>query len=201
MKSMIEIYSKFLMYLNCFYRINKRLSMFTFISLMSSFSVFSQKVDDNPKFKYFENYLNTNSQYEMLKNSFPTLGECKLIFKDKYAITYFNWLNNLKEEYFDSLKTKDFLTDFGMIRYVYTNEEENIINTGDKNFNSVRYDSISTSEFREEWKIYYQPYIKIYRVVYINDIDDENGFEYNGFVSINNTWKFFPKPKRSIFNN
>ena len=65
---------------------------------------------------------------------------------------------------------------------------------------SVRYDSVSTSEMKEEWKTFYQPSVKIYSVIFLNENNDEDGFEYNGFISIESKWKFFPKPKRSIFN-
>ena len=184
-----------------FYNFSKGLVIFFFIILISSCINDSQKIDDNPNFKYFDNYLSSKSQYDMLKTGFPTLEECKLVFKDKYASTYYNWLNAIKDEYFNTGKNKNFLTYFGMIKYVFTKDEENTINSGAKIFKSVKYDSISTSEFREEWKTFYQPSVKIYSVVFLNEINDETGFEYNGFISINNQWKFFPKPKRSIFNN
>jgi hypothetical protein len=186
---------------NLFYNSSKGMIMFFSFIFISSCSNFSQKIDDNPNVKYFENYLSSKSQYDMLKISFPTLAECKLVFKEKYATTYFNWINSIKDEYFNSGKTKDFLTDFGMIKYVYSEDESDTINNGVKIFKSVKYDSISTSEFKEEWKTFYEPNVKIYRIVFLNEINDENGFEYNGFVSINNQWKFFPKPKRSIFSN
>jgi hypothetical protein len=137
----------------------------------------------------------------MLNTSFPTLDDCKLVFKEKYATTYYNWLNSIKNEFFNSGKPKNFLTSFGMIKYVFNEEEENEINSGAKLFESVRYDSISTSEMKEEWKTFYQPSVKIYSVIFLNEKNDEDGFEYNGFISIDSKWKFFPKPKRSIFNN
>jgi hypothetical protein len=53
---------------------------------------------------------------------------------------------------------------------------------------------------KEEWKTFYQPSVKIYSVIFLNEKNDEDGFEYNGFISIESKWKLFPKPKRSIFN-
>jgi len=171
------------------------------ILIIVSCGNFAQKTDENPNLSFFDKYLSSNSQYEMLKISFPTLEECKLVYKDPYATTYFNWLNQIQTDYFKSGKTTDFLSDFGTIRYVFDEEEETLINNGDKKFKTVKTDIISTSVFKEEWKKYYQSNVNIYRIIFLNAINDEYGFEHNGFVFINNQWKFFPKPKRSIFSN
>ncbi len=163
--------------------------------------VFGQKIDENPSFQFFNSYLSSKDQYEMLENSFPTLEECKLVFVDNYAQIYFNWLNELKSTYFNSNLTKDFLTDFGMIRYAFSEEDKTAINSGKTVFSKVNFDFTSTNDFKVEWKKYYQPNLKLYRITFLIEAKDTEGFDYNAFVSINKKWKYFPKPKRKLFSD
>jgi hypothetical protein len=171
------------------------------VLLFTNCNTSGQKIDESPTFEFFNSYLSTKDQYEMLENSFPSPEECKLIFIDKYAQIYFNWINDLKSDYFNSSKRKDFLTEFGMIRYVYGQEDKTGINNGKTVFNKVNSDYTSTNDFREEWKKYYQPNLKLYRITFLIESTDTEGFEYNGFVSINGKWKYFPKPKRKLFSD
>jgi hypothetical protein len=86
-----------------------------------------------------------------------------------------------------------------MIRYTYFEEDEISINQGLKQFKMVKIKSVNTSEFKPEWQLIYKPGITIYNVVFLRNSEDSEGFEYNGFIQINNSWRFFPKPKRSLF--
>ncbi len=161
--------------------------------------LYGQVVNQNPDFQYFEKYLSSKQQYEMLELSFPTLDDCKLIFEDQYAEKYFIWISSIRENYFNPKHPKNFLTEIGMIRYTYFEEDEISINQGLKQFKKVKIKSVNTSEFKPEWQLIYKPGITIYNVIFLRNSEDSEGFEYNGFIQINNSWRFFPKPKRSLF--
>ncbi len=136
----------------------------------------------------------------MVENSFPSLDECKLVLYDKYAVKYFGWLNEIKSNYFNSNKPRDFLTDFGMIRYIYKEEDERGINNGVTVFNNVGSENILTNDFSEDWKKFYRPNLKVYQIIYFTEPNKSEGFRYDFFISIDGSWKYFLKPKRSIFS-
>lgn len=135
----------------------------------------------------------------MIENSFPTLDDCKLIFEDRYAEKYFIWISSVQEHYFKTNQPKNFLTEIGMIRYSYFDDDKSSINQGLTIFKKVKFNSVNSLEFKPEWQLIYKPDVTLYNVIFLRNSEDSEGFEFNGFIQIDNSWKFFPKPKRSIF--
>ncbi len=187
------------MFVRLFFSLNSAFLIGLLFICALSCSNFNQKNDKKPNLNFFDNYLSSKTQYEMLKTNFPSLKDCKLVFSDQYSEIYYKWIEEIRNEYFNSGKPYNFLTDFGRIKYVFNVEEEELINSGAKIFKAVKFDSISTNEFKDNWKIYYQPSIKIFTIEFLREKADKEGFEFVGFVFINDQWKYFPKPSRKIF--
>ncbi len=147
--------------------------LFTVVAISDSFA---QDLNSDAE-KYFRCYMDDMKFYEMVSKSFPTLDDCKLVFKDSIAFKYFEWTDNIK----NNIKKLDSVVVYEDIK-LDSFYLENI--TDKKNYPGGM----------ANIKDYLNPGITFYQVKYLKKIGDHYGMTYNSFVNIKGKWVFFPKP-------
>lgn len=153
--------------------------VFTFL-LIISVSAFSQEKEEIAAF--FDQYLTTKSQLEMIEKSIPTLEECKLVFKGDDAKVYHDAIQSVKTEIEKMKKT---IPNETFVKSTYEEFNSNDAIAGDKN------STYGMHRISKRLK----PDIQYYMVSYL----DQNGSQsrlspYKFFVYLNGKWRFFPKP-------
>jgi hypothetical protein len=128
---------------------------------------------------YFSGYLSTKAMSDLISNSLPTLEDCKLIFKGKYAYTYFGMLEEAKIELTKSInqENKSF-------------EDVNLyaFSTQDILLGQANYASGILKENIENL----QPYVIFYKLEFLKLKGDTAGSSYKYWVNINGKWIFVP---------
>ena len=128
---------------------------------------------------YFSGYLSTKAMSDLISNSLPTLEDCKLIFKGKYAYTYFGMLEEAKIELTKSInqENKSF-------------EDVNLyaFSTQDILLGQANYASGILKENIENL----QPYVIFYKLEFLKLKGDTAGISYKYWVNINGKWVFVP---------
>jgi len=159
--------------------INHKILIIAFI--FSSNFLYSQDYSKEAK-NYFENYLSKKDFIDMCYNSFPSIEECKLVFKKQDAYTYFGFIEDLKRK-FKRVNQKSINQSFYKIEIVSGSSNE-IIRDADKNSNGMH-------GIADKLK----PNVIFYAVnVFLNE-DDKQGNYIRYFVKINSKWVYFFKPE------
>lgn len=157
------------------------------VLLMTLVAVTTTAQDQSEQAKtYFGKHLDSKSMAELLIKSLPTLKDCRLVFKEKDADTYFKKIEEMKAEQGTELS-----------------EESEV-------FADVRVESFSTRDIEagngnyaggmEEIKDKLQPDVVFYKVSFLREKDAELGLAFKYWIYLNGRWVFFPKPY-SVFEN
>lgn len=154
-----------------------------FISSVLSLECYSQDYSEEAK-AHFGQYLDSKSQTEMIVKSLPSLEDCKLIFQDKSAYTFYGFVEEMKSSLPDD----------------ESNENEV--------FADCRIETFTTYDIKDNKGNYaggmkeivdqIQSNVTFYRVTYLREKDAEAGVSYNYFVNIKGNWVFIPKPWRVL---
>lgn len=126
---------------------------------------------------YFSNYLSTASMTDLISKSLPTLDDCKLIFKGKYAYTYYGMLEEAKIE---------------LAKY---------LNQESKSFEDLNLNAFSTQDIELGQAKYasgilkenlgnLQPYVIFYELEFLKTKGDTAGSSYKYWVNVNGRWVF-----------
>lgn len=128
----------------------------------------------------FSKFKNTTEVAQYIYYNLPTLEECRYVFKDAIADTFYNKINASKvtleqlkeipEQTFEGVKIQTFSSDDVIAERGNTNGGM----TGIKNV--------------------FRPGIIFYKVSFLKKKEDEYGIAYKYFIFINSRWVFFPKP-------
>lgn len=149
--------------------------LLTLVSLTAS----AQDLSDQAK-TYFSKHLDSKSMAELILESLPTLEDCKSVFKEPDAETYFKAVEEMKAKQGTELSEET------------------------EAFADVRIESFSTRDIQEGNGNYaggmegivdrLQPDVVFYKISLLREKDAERGlaFKYWGFI--NGRWVFFPKP-------
>lgn len=149
--------------------------LLTLVSLTAS----SQDLSGQAK-TYFSKHLDSKSMAELILESLPTLEDCKSVFKEPDAETYFKAVEEMKAKQGTELSEET------------------------EAFADVRVESFSTRDIQEGNGDYaggmegivdrLQPDVVFYKISLLREKDAERGlaFKYWGFI--NGRWVFFPKP-------
>lgn len=123
---------------------------------------------------------------ELCSKSFPTLEECKLIFKGQNAYTYFGFLEDLKTKMKDELaKPTEKYVDLKVESF--TTED---IQAGTGNY--------SGGMKNIAYKL--QPAVIFYKIDLLKEKNAVGGNAFKYWVNINGKWIFFPKPWTAFEN-
>jgi len=137
---------------------------------------FAQNYSEQGKL-YFSNYLSTASMNDLISKSLPTLEDCKLIFKGKYAYTYFGIVQEAKEKLFN-LENQENRTFQDVNLYAFSTQDIGLDNT--------QYCSGILRDNLENIK----PYVIFYKLELLKNKGDEAGNSYKYWVNINGRWVF-----------
>lgn len=159
----------------------KKLIFLSLFFLSISKFIFAQ---DNSKQarEYFGKYIDSKEFLELCINSLPTLDECKLLFKEQNAYTYFGSLEDIRKQLnlelakpnirYEDLRIETFTTED--IQNNKGNYAGGMKNIADK----------------------LQPNIRFYNVNMLKNKGDKYGVDYQSVININGKWIFCPKPWR-----
>jgi hypothetical protein len=153
--------------------------LFTTFLIMLSLSIYSQDYSEQAK-NHFSKYLDSKLFIELCSKSFPTIEECKLVFKGQNAYTYFGYIEDIKSKMAEELK-KD-----------------------SEKFLDIRIEAFCTSDIIQDKGNYaggmksmsdkLQNYVTFYEINLLRTMEAEFGVAYKYWVNINGRWVFFPKP-------
>jgi len=161
---------------------NKR-NILLYISLLF-ISVFNSNAQDaeNDAINYFNQYLNNKDQFDLITKSLPTLEQCKVVFKDDFVSTYYDFASKLDKRLKIEISKLDY-------------EEHAGCKIDSWNTNDLKTDNSSYNGGMDEYMHVLKPNIIFYRLTYLF----ENGSQshdsiYKFFVNIDGNWIFFANP-------
>ncbi|WP_300665518.1 hypothetical protein [Fluviicola sp.] len=160
---------------------NRKISTLITVMMMTLVTMTTVAQDQSDQAKnYFAEYLTSKSMTELIARSLPTLEECKLVFKEQDAETYFKAIEAMKSKAEADPK------------------EEN------ETFSDVQIDRFSTEDIEQQKGNYaggmdqilekLQLGVVFYKVSLLREKDAERGLAFKYWVHINGRWVFFPKP-------
>lgn len=126
---------------------------------------------------YFSNYLSISSMTDLISKSLPNLEDCKLIFKGKYAYTYFGMIEELKAEFANLTKQEN---------RIFEDVNLYAFSTQDITLGQAKYCSGILKDNLENL----QPYIVFYKLEFLESKGDEAGTSFKYWVNINGRWVF-----------
>ena len=159
--------------------------------------------------EYFEQFLDSKDLFKMIKNSFPTLEDCKKIYNEPFASNYYS---NLSKFFLKNDKL-NFL-DYGYLNHTFNDSIENKYNSLKYTFKDVTYIRRNSNEAdsSNKWHKIFKPNINFHKVIFLREIDgkniddfdkseyngtkkgfDNDGIEFTYFVKLNDKWIFFPE--------
>ena len=151
------------------------------VFLMTLIAMSTKAQDQSEQAKtYFSGYLDSKSMAELLIKSLPTLEDCKSVFREPDAETYFKAIEEMKAKQGTELSEES------------------------EAFADVRVESFSTRDIEqgngnyaggmEGIKDKLQPDAVFYKVSFLREKDAERGLAFKYWGYINGRWVFFPKP-------
>ncbi len=161
-----------------------RLFLYTSIFILTIINCYSQSAENEAK-DYFNQFLNSKAQFELISKSLPTLDQCQMVFKNEYASEYFDYMSKFKEE---------------IKEYSQKIELEKHIDCKVETINTSSLNDTKTSNMNEYSHVF-KPNITFYRLTYILKNGEESVRSlYKYFVNADNKWLFFPNPA-IVFRN
>lgn len=150
------------------------------ITLLLTQINFGQENAEKSK-SYFLNYLDFQSQIDLVFSSYPTLEDCNAIFKNEYASIYFKYSEALKQKGFNEVKkSKAYKTN-----KAYTD-------CTIQSFSSKDIINEKKGELKAKLTEILKDNIKFYKVKYLKK-GEQSKKVYNNFININGKWVFFHK--------
>jgi len=141
----------------------------------------AQKTAEEAK-KHFSDYKTTQTITDLIKLSFPTLEECKVVFKEQDAKAYFDYIQTMKEQMNTTpQKEGETFVDIGI--ETFTTQD---IKDGKGNYAGGMTNVLPTLNDN----------ITFYKVEQLRTVGATSGMSYNYWIFIKDRWVFFPKPWR-----
>ena len=160
---------------------NKSFNLFL-IGILTSTFTFAQDLSEEAK-KYFSNYMDNISFFNMVEKVTPSLADSKLVFKDDKATVYYDFVT--------ANMSKMAIKPDSVIKY-----------------EDIRIESFTTEDILADKKNYaggmarikdyLKPNITFYEVNYLKKVGDKYGMAFKFFININGKWIIFPKPWRAF---
>ena len=156
----------------------------TCIMLLSTVSSFyAQKTSEEAKV-YISSYKSTTTIMELISKSLPTPDECKVVFKEEFAQTYFNYIQSMKAQLnTQGSKNNEDFVDIGIETFTIQD-----IKDGKGN-----YAGGMTSVLPK-----LNEGLTFYKLEQLRTIGAQSGMSYNYWVYIKGHWVFFPKPWKAF---
>lgn len=151
----------------------------TIIVLLALTNAKAQNYSDQAK-TYFSKCSSSNSVVEIIVKSFPTLDDCKLVFKGDNAYTYFGKLEDIKSQIGSGVQREN---------QVFVENRVQVFSTQDIELGKGNYAGGMKSIVDK-----LQPYVTFYEITFLKVKGAEAGNSYKYWVNINGRWVFFPKP-------
>ncbi len=158
--------------------------IFIFLSLLLMPSVMQAQDYSGQLKTYFMGYLKGSALLDMGMKSLPTLEDCKLVFKDEDAATYFKYVEEMRKK--TGAETAKDTSVFVDVR-IESFTSGDLVN-GKGNFAGGMKNCAD--------KI--KPNCVFYEVNMLRTVGAEAGVSYKYWVNINGRWVFFPKPWRAF---
>lgn len=152
------------------------LSLLMIISVISGYG----QINEEQAKSFFSKFNNTTEVAQYIYYNLPTLEECRYVFKDTIADTFYNKLNALKVP-FEQIKEIPEQT-FEGVKILTFSTDDVIAERGNSNGGMTGIKNV------------FRPGIIFYKVSFLKKKEDEYGIAYKYFIFINSRWVFFPKP-------
>lgn len=151
----------------------------TILLIASVFVVKAQNYSEQAKL-YFGKLIDSKQVVELCSKSFPTLEDCKLVFKGANAFTYFGYIEEIKSKMQEELQKP--IEKYVEVRVESFSSEDVFANKGNYagGMTGVS-DKIQSS-------------VLFYKIEFLKELGAEAGVAYKYWVNINGRWVFFPKP-------
>lgn len=159
-------------------------SLFIFLSFL--FTTHTMQAQDySAQLKtHFMGYLKGSSLLEMSMKSLPTLEDCKLVFTDADAATYFKYVESMRAKAAgEAAKDTSVFVDVRIESFTSGD-----LASGKGNYAGGMKNCVD--------KV--RPNCVFYEVNMLRTVGAEAGVSYKYWVNINGRWVFFPKPWRAF---
>lgn len=130
---------------------------------------------------YFRKFLEPGSRKELI-NHLPTLDECKIVFTNLDAFTYYGLIEEMRKGMVEELKSDT---------AKYVDVKVTCFSTQDIDLDRKNYPG-SMRNVRTRL----QPYVLFYKVSMLRAVGAIGGFSFQYWVFINGRWVFFPQIPR-----
>lgn len=143
-------------------------------------TTFAQDYSEQAK-GYFRKFLEPGSRKELI-NHLPTLDECKMVFTNLDAFTYYGLIEEMRKGMVEELKSDT---------AKYVDVKVTCFSTQDIDLDRKNYPG-SMRNVRTRL----QPYVLFYKVSMLRAVGAIGGFSFQYWVFINGRWVFFPQIPR-----
>jgi hypothetical protein len=147
---------------------------------MSTAVVFGQNYKEQAAV-FFNTFKKESTVQQYIINNLPTLEECKFVFKDNIADSFFAKITALRREVPDNMQLPDQSFEGGLKVTTFTSDDI-IAERGEVNGGML------------EIKEVFHPGVIFYKISFLKKKGDEHGLAFKYFVFINCRWIYFTKP-------